>query len=204
MIVEEFTTIANMSCEQQDGHVPITVTGVIPSPHGPLVQWTGGSPAPRFDDGRTLGPPAAQDLCRVLARVMACRWREGRAVVSKDWRETLALRHPGVFEDGGPASWGGWRWLWEGAAELIGETKPPGFKTLQTKEKFAQIRWYYGLGSKCRVGQREEVRTIVDGIEHLSAFVCEYCGAPGTVRPGGWAKTCCDHHAKRENRELPR
>lgn len=204
MLVAEFTRIATEACYRHEGHVQIVVTAVRPSPHGPLVEWSGGSPLPRSDDGRTRGWPAAQDVCSVLARVLACRWREGRAVVPRDWRAQLGARHPGVFEPAGPYTYGGWRWLWEAGAELVGETGARGFRTTQTKEKFALARWYYSTAPSNPKSKQLAVREVVDCIEHLSAYICEYCGAPGRVRAGGWAQTCCDFHAVKSNREEPR
>ena len=202
MLIDEFTDTANRACSQHDGHVPIVVTGVVPSAHGPLVQWTGGSPATRWDRRIVKTAPLSQEICGVLARVLACRWREGRAVIPKSWREDLAARHPNTFEPGGPHSWGGWRWLWEAGAELVAETGVAGFKTEQTKEKFAQARWYWS--SKGTIEQQQATILVVDCIEHLSAFTCEYCGSPGSLRSGGWAKTCCDYHAIKANQGNPR
>jgi len=195
MLIDEFAIIAADAVGTHPGHIDIAVTGVRPSPHGPLVDWIGGSTMDRQDDGRTIQPPAAQDLLRVLARALALRWQEGRAVVPADWDARLRERYPGTFDDGGPYSGGGWRWLWEAGASLIQDTGVKRFSTSQTKEKFAQIRWYYSIEGRCRNLIREDVGTIVDCVEHLSAFVCETCGAPGQIRKGGWAKTCCDAHA---------
>lgn len=195
MLIDEFRTIADGAVCRHVGHVDVVPTGVSPSAHGPLVTWTGGSPLPRQDDGRFVPPPPAQDVLRVLARVLALRWQTGRAVVPDDWDATLRGRYPTTFEPGGPYSGGGWRWLWEAGASLVSEAGATGFRTEQTKEKFAQARWHYSIEGKTRKATRNEVSTIVDCVEHLSAYVCETCGAPGRIRKGGWAKTCCDLHA---------
>ena len=39
----------------------------------------------------------------------------------------------------------------------------------------------------------EEVRKIIGRAEELSRVTCEYCGAPGLPRGGGWIKTLCDN-----------
>lgn len=195
MLTDEFRTIAQAAVGQHPGHVDVVVTGVTPTRHGPLVEWRGGSPLPRQDDGRTLSPPAAQDVLGVLARVLALRWQTGRAVIPADWDVDLDRRFPDTFEPGGPCSGGGWRWLWEAGATLVQDAGATGFRTTQTKEKFAQARWYYSIEGKTRRSVRNEVSTVVDCIEQLSAYICETCGAPGRIRYGGWAKTSCVLHA---------
>lgn len=195
MIIDEFTLIANRAVRDMPGHAVVEAVAVRPSPHGPLVKWRGGSALPRQEDGRTLSPPAARDVLSVLTRVLACRWREGTPRILPTWQEDLSRRHTTAFDAGGPLSHGGWRWLWEAGAELVAETGVKGFECMQTKEKFATIRWYYSIEQRNMRPILERVKVAVECVEHLSAFVCETCGAPGKIRYGGWAKTSCDVHA---------
>lgn len=62
----------------------------------------------------------------------------------------------------------------------------------QVKEKFGSLRFYYRGGD-----------SVVDGMvrmaEMMSSVTCEVCGKPGKMRGGGWIKTLCDEHAKKEN-----
>ena len=65
----------------------------------------------------------------------------------------------------------------------------------QIKEKFGEIRFYYDGGNDIIAG-------MVSMAEAWAAYACEECGAPGTIRHGGWIKTLCDtHHNLRESRK---
>jgi hypothetical protein len=63
----------------------------------------------------------------------------------------------------------------------------PQVVAVQVKEKFGGLRFYYDGGDD-----------IIDGMvrmaESWAANTCEECGAPGTVRHGGWIRTLCDKH----------
>jgi hypothetical protein len=61
----------------------------------------------------------------------------------------------------------------------------------QIKEKFGGLRFYYDGGDDCIDG-------MVRIAESWAEATCEYCGAPGKARSGGWIKTLCDTHAKAE------
>ncbi|MCJ2074471.1 hypothetical protein MKK68_02190 [Methylobacterium sp. E-016] len=192
MSKSEFTTIAaaalaGLPTTETEGSMPIEVVAIRPSPHGPLIEWRG-------------GPPRSSTLLAVLARATALRWRDGTPRIPEGWRAELGVRFPRAFEEGGPNSWGGWRWLWEAGASMIEEAGGRTFKCEQTKEKFGSIRWYYSLSRKHSLPVVGQVARIVANVEHLSAFTCEFCGAPGKIRSDGWAKACCNHHADRKNR----
>lgn len=55
----------------------------------------------------------------------------------------------------------------------------------QIKEKFGGLRFYIGSGT-------DAIWDAIVRAEERSYEVCEDCGAPGTVRKGGWWKTRCD------------
>ena len=57
----------------------------------------------------------------------------------------------------------------------------------QVKEKFGGLRFYYDGGD-------EEISGMVRMAESWAAHTCEECGAPGTMRQGGWIRTLCDTH----------
>ena len=65
----------------------------------------------------------------------------------------------------------------------------------QIKEKYGTLRFYY-------YGGDDYVDGVVAMAEYLSGLTCETCGAPGKSRGGGWIRTLCDEHAKKENYEL--
>ena len=91
----------------------------------------------------------------------------------------------------GPASGGGWSWLWQSSAEWMEERGVPvGFVTDDTKEKFATLRWYYHAD-----GDTDLIDDVIEVAEVLSGAICENCGAPGYARKGAWVKTQCDRCA---------
>jgi len=55
----------------------------------------------------------------------------------------------------------------------------------QVKEKYGTLRYYL-------TSETEEMSAIVREAEQASAITCEDCGAPGTLRRGGWWRTVCD------------
>ena len=197
MIREEFTLIAGRALRLHQGAESLEVRGVRPSPVGPVVEWTAPllSPdrqrRPLPGGGHVLGSPAGPDLLGVLVRFMACRWRNGPPRAPSTWAEDLASTHPRIFPFA-PASHAGWSWLWQAGAEMITEHEiPRGFKTVDTKEKFGSLRWYTEAK-----GDDRHADNVISCIDHLSNFVCEYCGAPGLLRRGSWVKCMCESHAQ--------
>lgn len=63
----------------------------------------------------------------------------------------------------------------------------PQVVAVQVKEKFGGLRFYYEGGD-------EQVFGMVRMAESWAANSCETCGAPGTIRRGGWMRTLCDKH----------
>ncbi len=197
MIREEFTLIAGRALRLHQGAESLEVRGFRPSPVGPVVEWTAPllSPdrqrQPLPGGGHVLGSPAGPDLLGVLVRFMACRWRNGPPRAPSTWAEDLASTHPRIFPFA-PASHAGWSWLWQAGAEMITEHEiPRGFKTVDTKEKFGSLRWYTEAK-----GDDRHADNVISCIDHLSNFVCEYCGAPGLLRRGSWVKCMCESHAQ--------
>lgn len=70
----------------------------------------------------------------------------------------------------------------------------PGYIICQAKEKFGGLR-FYTYHSDDFDGDGDRFREFVEVTEALSYRVCEYCGAPGELRQGGWMKTLCNYHA---------
>ena len=67
------------------------------------------------------------------------------------------------------------------------EEKVPQVVATQVKEKFGGLRFYYDGGD-------DEISGMVRMAESWAAHTCEECGAPGTMRQGGWIRTLCDTH----------
>lgn len=59
----------------------------------------------------------------------------------------------------------------------------------QVKEKFGSLRFYVDR-------EDSEISAMISLAEEMSSRICEVCGSPGTLRPGGWVKTLCDKHAE--------
>ena len=65
----------------------------------------------------------------------------------------------------------------------------------QIKEKFGGLRFYYSGGD-------DEISGMVSMAEAWAGNTCETCGAPGSMRHGGWIKTLCEQHeAERQERK---
>lgn len=174
----------------EDGEIGIAVEGVDATPAGPRVRFV----VPRLRRAR-VNPrrvPDRDTIAELVSRMMALRWRDGPAPRPVPAESALALmrEHPEVFS--GPTETGdGWHWLLAATAGWIEEGGvPSGFADDQVKEKFGTLR-FYASGADSRTAR------IIAGAEWLSGAVCDTCGAPGSIRPGGWIRTACDAHAKR-------
>jgi hypothetical protein len=79
---------------------------------------------------------------------------------------------------------------WSGIVDrLLTDLRELGWKgrVAQVKEKLGTLRFYVtGV-------QWDERYHRISAAEEESARTCEYCGAPGKLRHGGWLKTLCDH-----------
>ena len=144
--------------------------------------------------GRTQYSPAPPFFREVLVdlavRAQRRRWQRydsrtasipdpDRAVVDVRLHERL-----GVW----PEHWPGWGDLIMAAAAMIEETGGDP-RTSQIKEKFGDLRWYT-RGLEGAFGCQ-----IVDAAEHLSACLCERCGALGrTLKDSGWYRMRCGRH----------
>lgn len=67
----------------------------------------------------------------------------------------------------------------------------------QIKEKFGGLRLYLNGGYEADI-----VNDIIVDVEELSLRTCEFCGAPGYPRKGGWIKTKCDNCCKDDKKDL--
>lgn len=68
----------------------------------------------------------------------------------------------------------------------------PNYKVDQVKEKFGGLRYYWSSD----LDMYDQFNAIVGEAEERSTTICETCGKPGKLRPGGWVLTECDEHAK--------
>lgn len=138
------------------------------------------SPAPPFE---------REDLLKVLATTIRNRWQRGRLPTQanlddlsgyfKACRAYLAV-DPGWFD-----------LLFAVFHLAAGLGAANGWETLQVKEKYGTLRLYY----EAEPDVADSLDRIVEAAEHLSGHICEKCGAPGELRPGGYVRTFCDEHA---------
>lgn len=178
-----------------DGAIGITVAGVDPTPAGPRVRFD--VPRMRRRRGATEALPDREAIAESVSRMVAMRWRgspEPRPVPA-DSGMHLSAELPAIY-DAPTETADGWHWLLASTGEWIAETSIPGsFRASQVKQKFGTLRLYYStLGGAGPVGR------IVSAAEWVSGAVCEVCGAPGSVRPGGWIRTLCEAHADAKRR----
>ena len=174
----------------EDGAVGIAVEGVDQTEAGPRVRFV----VPRLRRAR-VDPqrvPDREAVTELVSRMMALRWRDGPApcpVPKESWM-VLMDTHPRIY-DAPTETAPGWHWLLSATAAWIEEGGiPASYVTAQVKEKFGTLCFY-------RSGGGTRISRIVSAAEWLSGAVCDACGAPGSVRPGGWIRTACGGHAKR-------
>lgn len=196
-IEDEFLLVAKGALRQREGYESIRVTAIRPSRNGPVVAYQHDliGPPPPTSFGEPSQEPPADTILDGVARVLQVRWRGGPPTTMRPedeaWRPPIRRVYPKLFDVGGPHSWAGWRFIWLAAAEWITDIGvPANWECGQTKEKFGSLRWYV-YGSLTR---RHE--NVIRTMEIITGYTCEYCGAPGRLRKGGWAKVCCDVHAK--------
>lgn len=81
---------------------------------------------------------------------------------------------------------------------IEGQQKTPDMeyppRTVQLKEKFASMRWYFS-------SQTDEMSKIISEVERKSATTCETCGKRGKVRGKGWLYCSCLEHAKPQDQD---
>lgn len=67
----------------------------------------------------------------------------------------------------------------------------------QVKEKFGTLRFYTGSYPSEYATEYSEA---IDTAEAESEATCEQCGKPGKTEGGGWLKTVCDDHKRRDDK----
>jgi hypothetical protein len=159
-----------------------------------------GSADPLAEAARTLLATPDDGVAAAIARARDAALRRGLPppivgpADAGPRRAALAAR-PWVGDaiDGCPR---GWLPLLERAVAMAEPLIPAAsldhIKTLQIKEKFGTLRWYFrtapvGLDGVLRLAER------------TSLCCCQACGAPGELRMrhGWWATLCAEHRASR-------
>lgn len=150
-----------------------------------------GVPSGRVQYAVGEGPmwAAVVELAARITAVRSRRWDPAARIVNPihpKWQDLSREAFPFLCSmEIGP----GWGDLMIAAAGWIAEIGPPsGFRSSQIKEKYATLSWYFN-------GPDDGIADIIEAAELLSGHICERCGAPGTLRDGGWMSTRCDAHA---------
>lgn len=134
-------------------------------------------------------PFGREDLLKVLATATRNRWQRGRLPTQTnldDLRHFEACRATLAVDPG-------WFDLLLSVFHLaVGMGAARRWETLQVKEKYGTLRLYY----EAEPDVADRLDRILEAAEHLSGHICEKCGAPGEIRPGGYVLTLCDEHAK--------
>ncbi len=189
MIRDEFLRIASRALASHRGTDSVRIIAIRPGARGPIVEWE----APLLSSKRerralgVLGPPPGPLLLSLLAGTLAARWRDGSPRCHMNWGEHLADRYKRLFGVHSPNTGPGWSWLFEAGAQAIrARGTPKGLKTVEIKEKYGTLRWSVEAAQDC-----SDIEEILDAVEHLSAFICEDCGAPGNINQAGWLRCQC-------------
>lgn len=66
----------------------------------------------------------------------------------------------------------------------------------QVKEKYGTLRFYTG---SYPTEHGEAIEAAINEAEEKSAETCEVCGKPGTTIGGGWLRTVCDAHKRKDD-----
>lgn len=116
-----------------------------------------------------------------------------------DWKKELEDTYPSLFAKlhFGISIGDGWKDIMKTLCVMMTENRhvvedndgvelEPSFT--QIKEKFGMLRIY-------AMNVSVEQDAYISFAEEHSRHVCEECGCPGTIRPGGWIRTLCDEHA---------
>lgn len=119
-------------------------------------------------------------------------------------KEKLLNKYPEIFKINNPKqcpfdiyqfeSWDGWENLIDKTAakiqEILNNDKESYFNTLQNKQKFSSLRWYYSCDDK----NRDKFDKIIDEAEKESLFICEKCGTKENASQNkeGYILTLCN------------
>ena len=80
----------------------------------------------------------------------------------------------------------GWSQLIDELFDFIDANDSKGWRVVQVKEKFGQLR-VYSYGQQ----DADELWDFTNELKSRSATLCERCGALGEIRYGGWLTCLC-------------
>lgn len=125
--------------------------------------------------------------------------------MTPELQEKLLNKYPKIFKINNPPqfpfdlykfeSWDGWYDLIDKTAakiqKILDNDKQLYFNTLQNKQKFSSLRWYFN----CNAKNYENFRKIISEAEKESLFICEKCGTKENVsqNKNEYILTLCDN-----------
>jgi hypothetical protein len=186
----EFTDVAVSIFDDNPEAPSIRVVGVDLQSDGSLVIKHSGVPlGSRVENQPMTDGPTTIALLTKTWRRRSLRWRfadKGFAVAT-DARAELRQEWPGVF-DCEISSGAGWSDLIAAVADQLSEIGELA-QFAQVKQKYGGLRLLGGPNSMTGVN-------IVALAETLSEFICETCGAPGTLAGEAYLTTLCNRHRR--------
>jgi hypothetical protein len=167
------TSSDTLSAHIAPGRPPNVIGGSSFSPHPPFHRET---------------------LVELIVRMQRLRWNRSAPFNPKGWppedRDLQALHKKHGKAVVGIECGPGWTDLLDATfAWLHGIAPDKDWAPTQIKEKFGTLRFYW-FGDLPDFGDE-----IISAAEHVSAHICEMCGAEGHVRKdtGWWSVRCRDH-----------
>ena len=119
----------------------------------------------------------------------------------EDLQKKLKIEYSEILNVGIECGDGWYELIWELLHDIRKQCKKKLLKcrVSQIKEKYGGLRLYYDAWSKAEDARfDDEIDNLIKEAEDKSLTICEECGAPGSIRKGGWINTLCDEHAFRE------
>lgn len=193
-IVTETTDLISAALEGDPALESLTVSGGLPNTLAAKI--APGVPA-RTIAGSTYSPQPPflrETLTELVVRAQRLRWRRfdpvRRMLIPPTDDELLAMHTCHVRATAGFECGAGWTDLLDTVFTWLNEIAPHhAWSPSQIKEKLGTLRFYW-WGDLPNLADQ-----VIDAAEHVSAHVCEVCGAPGALRDDhGWLSTRCRHH----------
>lgn len=115
--------------------------------------------------------------------------------------DELRLMYPALLEHADIECQEGWADLIRIACDALSNERFKGVQIFQIKEKFGQLRINLapGVGLSLTDKYIDELWSVLESVERLSRYFCEFCGdvrgvttaSIPTGAPYGWIKTLC-------------
>lgn len=125
--------------------------------------------------------------------------------MSRDKFEEYQKKYPNLFKEHPRSGFylpEGWEQLVDSLCSVLehhisylSEEERGKMYCAQVKEKFGGLRFYMNM-------ENQYISGAIAAAEIMSFHVCDVCGLPGSRRMGGWVRTLCDLHHKKNQKRL--